>query len=126
MVSGVTNQSFVFNSNDQPTSDLFDANGNTRTNSGNTFGYDVENRLTNAVENGTNIVIVYDGDGNRVKKIVGTTTNLYLVDDRNPTGYAQVLEEKCTSGGTTNLVRLYTKPHYEIWGSDLETSNTGR
>lgn len=57
---------------------------------------------------GTNIVIVYDGDGNRVRKIVGTTTNLYLVDDRNPTGYAQVLEEKTVSGGTTNLVRLYT------------------
>ena len=107
-VSSITNQTFVFNTNDQPTNDLFDANGNTRTNSGNTFGYDVENHLTNAVVNGTNIVIVYDGDGNRVRKVVGTTTNLYLVDDRNPTGYAQVLEEKTVSGGTTNLVRLYT------------------
>ena len=107
-VSGITNQIFVFNSNDQPTNDLFDANGNTRTNSGNTFGYDVENRMTNAVVSGTNIVIVYDGDGNRVRKVVGTTTNLYLVDNRNPTGYAQVLEEKTISGGTTNLVRLYT------------------
>ena len=107
-VAGITNQTFVFNSNDQPTNDLFDANGNTRTNSGNTFGYDVENHLTNAVVSGTNIVIVYDGDGNRVRKVVGTTTNLYLVDDRNPTGYAQVLEEKTVSGGTTNLVRLYT------------------
>jgi RHS repeat-associated protein len=107
-VSGVTNQTFAFNSNDQPTSDLFDANGNTRTNSGNTFGYDVGNHLTNATVSGTNIVIVYDGDGNRVKKIVGTTTNLFLVDDRNPTGYAQVLEEKTVSGGTTNLARTYT------------------
>ncbi len=101
-VAGITNQTFVFNSNDQPTNDLFDANGNTRTNSGNTFGYDVENRMTNAVVSGTNIVIVYDGDGNRVKKIVGTTTNLYLVDDRNPTGYAQVLEEK-TNGVLTKV-----------------------
>lgn len=107
-VAGITNQTFVFNSNDQPTNDVFDANGNTRTNSGNTFAYDVENRMTNAVVSGTNIVIVYDGDGNRVRKVVGTTTNLYLVDDRNPTGYAQVLEEKSVSGGTTNLVRLYT------------------
>jgi RHS repeat-associated protein len=107
-VSGITNQTFAFNSNDQPTSDLFDANGNTRTNSGNTFTYDVENHLTNATVSGTNIVIVYDGDGNRVKKIVGTTTNLFLVDDRNLTGYAQVLEEKTVSGGTTNLARLYT------------------
>ena len=107
-VAGITNQTLVFNSNDQPTNDVFDANGNTRTNSGNTFAYDVENRMTNAVVSGTNIVIVYDGDGNRVRKIVGTTTNLYLVDDRNPTGYAQVLEEKTISGGSTNLVRLYT------------------
>ena len=107
-VAGITNQTFVFNSNDQPTNDLFDANGNTRTNSGNTFGYDVENRMTNAVVSGTNIIIVYDGDGNRVRKVVGTTTNLYLVDDRNPTGYAQVLEEKTVSAGATNLVRLYT------------------
>jgi RHS repeat-associated protein len=45
--------------------------------------------------------MVYDGDGNRVKKIVGTTTNTYLVDNRNPSGYAQVLEEK--TGSTTNL-----------------------
>jgi RHS repeat-associated protein len=107
-VAGITNQTFVFNSNDQPTNDLFDANGNTRTNSGNTFAYDVVNRMTNAVVSGTNIVMVYDGDGNRVRKVVGSTTNLYLVDDRNPTGYAQVLEEKTVSGGTTNLVRLYT------------------
>jgi RHS repeat-associated protein len=106
-VAGITNQTFVFNSNDQPTNDVFDANGNTRTNSGNVFSYDVENHLTNATVNGTNVLIIYDGDGNRVKKIVGTITNLYLVDDRNPSGYAQVLEEKIIGGGTTNLVRQY-------------------
>jgi RHS repeat-associated protein len=106
-VAGIASQTFAFNSNDQPTSDAFDNNGNTRTNNGNTFFYDVENRLTNAIVGGTNVVIVYDGDGNRVKEIVGSTTNLFLVDDRNPTGYAQVLEEKNISGGTTNLVRLY-------------------
>ena len=102
-VSGITNQTFVFNSNDQPTNDVFDSNGNTRTNNGNAFFYDAENRLTNAIVNGTNIVIVYDGDGNRVKKIVGTTTNTFLVDDRNPSGYAQVLEEKVGA----SLTRTY-------------------
>src|SRR6266700_6201356 len=40
--SGVTNQTFVFNSNDQPTNDVFDSNGNTRTNSGNALFYDAE------------------------------------------------------------------------------------
>jgi len=97
-VSGVTNS---FNSNDQLTNDVYDANGSTRTNGSNTFFYDAENHLTNATVSGTNIVIVYDGDGNRVKKIVGTTTNIYLVDDHNPSGFAQALEEK--TGSTTNL-----------------------
>lgn len=103
-VAGITNQTFVFNSNDQPTSDVFDSNGNTRTNSGNVFSYDAENRLTNAIVSGTNIVMVYDGDGNRVTKIVGTTTNTFLVDDRNPSSYAQVLEEKTGA----SLTRTYT------------------
>jgi RHS repeat-associated protein len=49
------------------------------------------------------ITIVYDGDGNRVKKTVNGVTTWYLVDDRNPSGYAQVLEEYT---GTT-LSRVY-------------------
>lgn len=103
-VSGITNQTPVYNSNDQLTADTYDSNGNTRTNAGNAFFYDAENRLTNAVVGGTSITLVYDGDGNRVRKIVGATTNSYLVDSQNPSGYAQVLEEKT---GTT-LTRVYT------------------
>ena len=61
--------------------------------------------------------IVYSGDGQRVKKtvILGTTTNttLYLVDEHNPTGYAQVVEEKTVVGITTNLVRTF------VYGHDL-------
>jgi len=107
-VTGITSQTFAFNANDLPTSDLFDSNGNTRTNSGNTFLYDAENHLTNALVSGTNVAIVYDGDGNRVRKTVGTATNIYLVDDHNPSGYPQVLEEKTLTAGATNLVKLYT------------------
>lgn len=99
-VSGVTNS---FNSNDQLATDIYDNNGSTRTNGSNIFFYDVENHLTNATVSGTNILIVYDGDGNRVKEIVGTITNFFLVDNRNPSGYAQVLEEKT---GTT-LTKTY-------------------
>ena len=44
---------------------------------------------------GTSASIVYDGDGNRVAKTVNGVTTLYLVDDLNPTGYAQVVEELC-------------------------------
>jgi len=105
-VSGVTNQAFTYNGNDQLTTDSYDANGSTTNSASNSFAYEVENRLTSATVGGTNITLVYDGDGNRVRKIIGTTTNLYLVDDRNPTGYAQVLEELTTVGSTPN--RLYT------------------
>ena len=58
------------------------------------------------MNNGT-ALITYNGDGSRVKKTVGTTTTYYLLDDQNPSGYAQVLEEWTASGGTTNLSRVY-------------------
>lgn len=43
-----------------------------------------------------------------MKKITSTATTLYLVDTRNPSGYAQVLEELTVNGSTTNLSRVYT------------------
>jgi len=39
------------------------------------------------------IARVDDGDGNRVSETVGSTTTKYLVDDNNPTGLPQVLDE---------------------------------
>ncbi|NOS72800.1 MAG: hypothetical protein HOP33_23100 [Verrucomicrobia bacterium] len=38
-------------------------------------------------------LFVYDHDGNRVRKSIAGVTTYFLVDDQNPTGYAQVLEE---------------------------------
>jgi RHS repeat-associated protein len=58
-----------------------------------------------AVNNGpVTVTIQYDGDGNRVAKTVGATSTRYLVDDLNPTGYSQVVEELV--GGT--IQRTYT------------------
>jgi YD repeat-containing protein len=85
----------------------YDSNGNTTNSAGNTYRYDPLNRLTNAVVGGNTISIVYDGDGNRVRKTVNGAVTLYLVDNRNPTGYAQVVEENTVSGGVTNLSRVY-------------------
>jgi RHS repeat-associated protein len=51
--------------------------------------------------------IVYDGDGNRVSKTVGGVTTKYLVDDLNPTGYSQVVEEVVDG----NVQRVYTYGH---------------
>ena len=48
---------------------------------------------------------MYDGEGNRVAKTVGGVTTKYLVDDLNPTGYLQVLEE--VSGGAVQARYTY-------------------
>ena len=48
--------------------------------------------------------MVYDGDGNRVSETMGSTTTKYLVDDKNPTGYSQVMDE-IVNGSVT---RTYT------------------
>ena len=69
------------------------------------YAYDVENRLTSLSKGA--VAFVYNGEGIRVRKTVGSTNTLYLVDDRNPTGYAQVVEEFTTSGLTTNLAKTY-------------------
>ncbi len=99
---GLTNQTPTFNTNDWVKSDAYDNNGNTRWTTNGTlqgpYNYDVENRLTNF----GNITITYNGDGQRVKKVVGSTTTLYVVDSLNPSGYAQVLEE-LTAGVATNF-----------------------
>jgi RHS repeat-associated protein len=87
----------------------YDLNGNTTREPGDTlYAYDAENRLVKVTKpDGTTITLAYDADGNRVKKVVdapGTandSTTLYLVDDRNPTGYAQVIEERNGAGATT-------------------------
>ena len=52
----------------------------------------------------TTATFLYDGDGNRVAKTVGTVTTQYLVDDLNPTSYPQVVEE--LAGGA--VTRQYT------------------
>ena len=48
--------------------------------------------------------MVYDADGNRVAKTVNGVTTQYLVDDLNPTGYPQVVEELAAAAVT----RTYT------------------
>ncbi len=66
-----------------------------------TYTYDFLNSLTSATGG---ITLVYDGDGNRVQETAGGTTTQYLVDDNNPSGYPQVVEE--ISGGAVQ--RTYT------------------
>lgn len=88
---GINSGSFNYNADDELSGELYDANGNVTASGGKTFAYDSQNRLTSM--NGGAVRIVYDGDGNRVAKTANGVTTQYLVDDLNPTGYPQVVEE---------------------------------
>ena len=96
-LSGVnTSPTVTYTSDDELSTgegETYDNNGNTLTTGGKTFTYDAENHLM-SMTNGSNVVtMVYDGDGNRVAKTVGGITTSYLIDDVNPTGLPQVMEE---------------------------------
>jgi YD repeat-containing protein len=103
---GYPGTSSAYNANDQLGSDTYDANGNTTQSLGTGYVYDFENHVVQA---GAGITVVYDGDGNRVSKTNSTGTTQYLVDELNPTGYAQVMDE-VQSGAVT---KSYT------WGLEL-------
>jgi RHS repeat-associated protein len=111
-LGSLSTQNFTYSSNDWLSTDIYDSNGNTRTNASNQpYLYDYANRLTNF--NNGQVIIFYNADGNRVKKVAGGVTTLYLVATVNPSGYPQVVEELTVSGGVTNLSRTYT------WGLSL-------
>jgi len=98
-LAALTAQSFEYDANDELTSDTYDLNGNTTGSGGHTYSYDFENRLVS--KDGGAVTIVYDGDGNRVAKAGGGVTTQYLVDELNPTGYLQVMDE--VSGGAVQV-----------------------
>jgi RHS repeat-associated protein len=101
-ISPIQPNSISYDHDDRLSTESYDVNGNTLTTGGKTFAYDFENRLK-SLNNGT-VTIQYDADGNRVAKTVAGVTTRYLVDDLNPTGYAQVVEE--VTGTTAS--RTYT------------------
>ena len=110
-IAGLTNQISTFSADDLLGIDRYDRNGNTTNSCGNSYQYDPLNRLTN-FNNGA-VFLAYDGDGKRVKKTAGSTNFFYLIDDGNPSGYGQVLEEWTVSTTATNLNRVYN------WGLAL-------
>jgi YD repeat-containing protein len=105
-LSGVPSGSWNYNADDELSDETYDQDGNVTAAGGKTFSYDSQNEMV--AMNGGAVQIKYDGDGNRVAKSVTannvTTTTYYLVDDLNPTGYPQVMDE-LTNGVVT---RTYT------------------
>ena len=99
---GPVNQSASYDTNDVWTAGSYgnptpDKDFNTTSYNGNSYGYDSLNRVTSL--NGVGQNYYYDGDGNLLLKNLNGTITFYLVDDRNPSGYAQVLEEYTETNG---------------------------
>ena len=103
----IPSQTQSFTVNDRLTSDTYDANGNTTQSSTGvppvssaTDTYSFDNKLIRrTTADGKTIDITYNPDGHRLTKFItqnGLTQRLhhYLTDFNNPTGYAQVIEEK--------------------------------
>jgi len=111
--SGFTPGFGSYNLNDQLSGETYDNNGNvTGTTNGNSYVYDSENHMIQMVKGTTTIGMRYDAFGNRVSKAVTTagvtTTTQYLVDDLNPTGYPQVVDELVGPIGSAAVQRTYT------------------
>jgi RHS repeat-associated protein len=105
---GIPTASFSYDANDHIVStETYDNNGNTLMSGGNAFNYDYANRLKSVTGTAGTVTMVYDGDGNRVAKTVNGVTTRYLVDDRNPSGYPQVVEELV--GGSVQRTYTYGK-----------------
>jgi YD repeat-containing protein len=115
---GLRSGNFGYNADDEVNTETYDSNGNTLTTGGKAFTYDSESHLMTM--NGNAVTIVYDGDGNRVSKTVGGVTTQYLVDDMNPTGYAQVVEELVGS----IVTRQYTYGLQRISQNQLISNQT--
>jgi len=119
-VSGVLAADASFDKHDRIEGFTFDNNGNLETAPGGaTYHYSVENRLIQRIGGSQDQVdLAYDGDGTLVRKTVGGTggsVTHFLVDDRNPTGYAQALQELNIS---LSPVRSYVYGHKLISQKD--------
>jgi hypothetical protein len=75
----------------------YDANGNMITRGEQTLTWDAENRLIAVSGNGTTAFFIYDGDGNRVKKIENGETTIYI---------NRYYEKNLTSGNVTTSYYL--------------------
>ncbi len=111
-----------YNARDQLAGDVYDANGNTLVSPGVTTGdvYDWADRLTGRDDG--RISLAYDGDGNRVAKSVRdpatgqVETTRYLIDELNPTGHAQTVEELDGAGAVRAV---------HVWGRELISMRRG-
>ncbi len=103
-----------FNVTDWLAVDTYDNNGNTLTGANGsgvatTCVYDGENHLVSLTSGSVVNTLTYNADGNRATKLRSGVTTWWLWDDRNPTGYPQVvLEQNYIAGTSTNVSKVFT------------------
>ena len=103
-IAGVPSVDLRYNDDNQVLTHRYDAGGNTTSVEGRNYRYNTAGRLiaADAVE------FLYDGDGRLIGRREGQTTTWYLLDDRNPTGFSQVVEERVEVGGVVRSTRRFT------------------
>ncbi len=106
---------------------LYDANGNmTRRDPAGTayydFAYDSENRLYQSKLNGVVIAtFTYDGDGNRVKSVVGATTTYFVGSHYETSG--GVITKYYLAGGTRLAMRKGSTSFYWLLSDHLGSTS---
>lgn len=110
------------------TSYNYDNNGNMTGGAGRTFTWNLENKPLTVVQGGTTTTFVYDGDGGRVKKIVGTTTTryiskLYECDNTNCTRFVYAGSARVATIAASGAVHYWHPDH--LGSSTVITDSTG-
>ncbi len=107
----------------------YDKNGNMLTGAGRTYTWNLENKPLTTVQGGTTTTFVYDGDGGRVKKIVGSTTTRYIskiyeCDNANCTRFIWAGSTRiATIAVTSGTIHYWHGDH--LGSSSVVTDSTG-
>jgi RHS repeat-associated protein len=106
----------------------YDANGNMLTGAGRTYTWNPENKPLTIVQGGTTTTFVYDGDGARVKKVVGTTTTryihkLYECDNTNCSRFVWAGSMRIATIASSGIVNYWHGDH--LGSSSVITDSTG-
>ena len=96
----------------------YDAAGNQKALPSSSFSYDAENRVITATEPNTGAIsYVYDGEGKRVQKTVGTSLTTYVYD-----AFGSLAAEYATQSNTNGLLYLTADA---LGSTRLATNSTG-
>jgi RHS repeat-associated protein len=88
-----------------------------------TLTYDAENHMTGMTGGGVSASFVYDGDGNRVKATIGTTTT-YVGNYFEWTGSTSTMKKYYYSGGIRVAMRTGTNNPLWLLGDHLGSTST--